>query len=328
MESPIVPSAWSGSISGWCCVAWPDARLRWFAAKSLLGISPETPRSFRLSGTYETMRANPIEMLTRYLMLIVTAAMIARAQEFEVASIKANHSGRQGFDGFEAEHGSLTVRNASLKMLIEAAYSTQDERIFGGPAWLASDRFDVMAKGRSDATKAEVWLMLRELLADRFKLVTRNEQRELPFYALEIAKESKLPKGSGPPCDEQPAKLGEKFTAPCGNLVRAWGPQGGVVVGNRVSIATLADALAGFLGRPIVDRTGFKGTIDVNLRWTPEGYAVRAGGDNESQRSAAPPEPGPSLFSAIQEQLGLKLVSTKGPIDALVVERAEKPTEN
>ncbi len=120
--------------------------------------------------------------------------MIARAQEFEVASIKANHSGRQGFDGFEAEHGSLTVRNASLKMLIEAAYSTQDERIFGGPAWLASDRFDVMAKGRSDATKAEVWLMLRELLADRFKLVTRNEQRELPFYALEIAKDvSKLP---------------------------------------------------------------------------------------------------------------------------------------
>jgi uncharacterized protein (TIGR03435 family) len=101
-----------------------------------------------------------------------------------------------------------------------------------------------------------------------------------------------------------------------------------VVVGNRVSIAALGDALSGFVGRPIVDRTGFRGTLNVELRWTPEGYAVRPGGDNEAQRSAAPPEAGPSLFSAIQEQLGLKLVSTKGPIDALVIEAAEKPTEN
>jgi uncharacterized protein (TIGR03435 family) len=278
-------------------------------------------------------------MWLRNVILIAVAAAIARSQpavrpEFEVASIKPNHSGRQGFDGFDVDHGSLTVRDASLKMLIEAAYGMQAERIFGGPAWLASDRFDVIAKGRSDTTKAEVWLMLRALLADRFKLTARTEQRDLPFYALEIAKDvsklpiSKLPNGSDATCDPQPAPLGAKFTSPCGSLVKAWGPQGGVLVGNRIATPDLADALSGFAGRPVIDRTGFKGTLDIDLRWTPEGYAVKPTGDNEAQRSAVPPEAGPSLFSAIQEQLGLKLVSTKGPIDALVIERAEKPSGN
>ena len=150
-------------------------------------------------------------MWLRTIVLIAAAAAFAHSQpavtpQFEVASIKPNHSGRQGFDGFNVDHGSLTVRNVSLKMLIETAYSMQAERIFGGPAWLASDRFDVIAKGRSDATKAEVWLMLRALLADRFRLTVRTEQRDLPFYALGIARESKLPKGSGLPAMSSPPK--------------------------------------------------------------------------------------------------------------------------
>src|SRR5579871_501191 len=104
-------------------------------------------------------------MWLRNVLLFVGLTGISRSQpavktEFDVASIKANHSGRQGYDGFDVDHGSLTVRNVSLKMLIEEAYGTQSERIFGGPSWLASDRFDVIAKGRSDATKTEVRLML------------------------------------------------------------------------------------------------------------------------------------------------------------------------
>jgi uncharacterized protein (TIGR03435 family) len=278
-------------------------------------------------------------MWLRNVVLIAIVAEIAHSQpavkgEFEVASIKPNHSGRQGFDGFDVEHGSLTVRNASLKMLIEAAYGMQAERVFGGPAWQASDRFDVIAKGRSDANKAQVWLMLRALLAERFRLVAHNEQRDLPFYALEIAKDvsklpiSKLPNGSDAICDPQPAPLGAKFTPPCGSLIKALAPQGGVLVGNRISTPDLADALSGFAGRPVIDRTGFKGTLDIDLRWTPEGYAVKPSGDNEAQRPPSPPEAGPSVFSAIQEQLGLKLISTRGPIDALVIERAEKPSGN
>lgn len=105
--------------------------------------------------------------------------------EFDVASIRLNHSGRAGSDPFTPAHGALAARNVSLLRLVEAEYGVPGPRIIGGPPWLNSDRFDVEAKGRADATEKEVWLMLQTLLGERFGLLLHSETRELPIYFLE-----------------------------------------------------------------------------------------------------------------------------------------------
>jgi uncharacterized protein (TIGR03435 family) len=249
--------------------------------------------------------------------------------EFEVASIKPNLSGRAGYDGFQIEHGSLTVRNVSLKTLIETAFKMQDERIAGGPAWWTADRFDVIAKGSADQSRDQVLAMLCTLLATRFKLATHRETRDLPFYSLEVPKNvAKLPKGSDAPCEPAQQSDPSIFRAPCGSLVLARGPRGIVVIGGRVPVGDLANSLSGFAGRPIVDHTDFKGTLNVNLEFTPDGYAVRPSGDNPAVPADAAPQPGVSLNVAVEEQLGLKLVARKGPIEVLVVDHAERPAEN
>jgi uncharacterized protein (TIGR03435 family) len=130
----------------------------------------------------------------------------ATRPEFEVSSVKENHSGRAGYDGFQVSHGSLTVRNVSLMTLIETAYETQAVRISGGPPWSNSDRYDILARGSADATKQQVWLMLRSLLASRFKLDLRINSKELPICSLEVEKgKSGLPKRSTADCGPGPA---------------------------------------------------------------------------------------------------------------------------
>jgi len=249
---------------------------------------------------------------------------------FDVASVKANHSGRAGYDGFQISHGSLTVKNVSLKMLISAAYGIQGARIDGGPAWLSSDRYDIVAKGADGAQKQQVWLMLRSLLASRFQLAMRTETKELPIYALEVGKSSKLPKREDADCEPSaPAELGQAFSAPCGSVVMAYGPRGGHMLGRKVPLVEIADAIAVLVERPVVERTGLTGAYNVELQWTPEGYQTFTP-ENEGHRRAdsGPPEPGPSIFAALQEQMGLKLAGTKGPVEVLVIDRAEKPSEN
>jgi len=245
----------------------------------------------------------------------------------DVASIKTNTSGRAGYDGFKVVHGNLTVRNVSLRMLIERAYEMQGAPILGGPAWAGSDRYDVVAKGPASATKEQVWLMLRSLLADRFKVEVRNEIKELPMYALEVGKGGpKLPKRDGD-CVPDADPASRLFVPPCGGAARVWGPQGGVMIGQKMSMPGIASGLSGIVDRPVVDRTGLKGAFDLELRWTPDGYQFVAG-NNEERTSARPAEAGPPLLAAIQEQLGLKLVATKGPVDVLVIVHADKPSEN
>jgi hypothetical protein len=142
------------------------------------------------------------------LILIGTGrAPAARAQsdaqprlQFELVSVKANHSDRLGSDGFRVSHGSLSVKNVSLKMLVEAAYGVQGSRVVGGPGWVSSDRYDIVAKGAGGASTQQVWLMLRSLLADRFKVSLRSEVREFPIYSLGVGK-------SGPKLSRQPTQI-------------------------------------------------------------------------------------------------------------------------
>jgi uncharacterized protein (TIGR03435 family) len=217
-------------------------------------------------------------------------------QTFEVASVKPNPSG-SGHSDVDVDGNLLRMNNVTLKACIAWAYRATDSEI-SGPDWLNSERFDLVAKAESGKPKPE---MLAAVLAERFKLAVHRETRELTVYALVAAK-------NGPKI--KPVDPGEGDTT----------SRRGHVTITRTSMHGLARFLAGpnvRLGRPVVDKTGLDGVYSFDLEWTPEGRTEPEAG--------APP----SIFVALQEQLGLKLEAQKAPVDILVVDHAEKvPTEN
>jgi uncharacterized protein (TIGR03435 family) len=239
--------------------------------------------------------------------------------EFEVASIKLNKSG-SGSSHSSFDHGRYSATNEGIKGLIQyGAYGTPGPQIEGGPAWLASERFDIEAKV-DDATAVKMEKLgpeersqmkrqlIEQLLADRFMLAVHWETRELPVYALVRARVgAKLTRSSD--------TSGSSGTS--SNL--------GHLKASGVTMARLAETLTGILyrevGRVVVDRTGLEGRYDLTLEWSPEdGSSSSASNDSQS--------PGPSIFTALEEQLGLKLESGKGPVKTLVIDRVEQPSEN
>ena len=202
-----------------------------------------------------------------------------------------------------------------MKYLLKTAYQVEDFQILGAPGWLDSDRFDIEAKAVGDPPRSQVLLMLQSLLADRFKLALHRETRELPVYELMLAKSG--PKFKEKPCVGQPGP-----DNPCGGFT---GSLRGMLVGRVVPTRELAEALATLLNRSVLDKTGLTGNYDFDLNWTPDGATIRGPGDPD----APPPDPnGPSIFTAVQEQLGLELKSAKGPVEVLVIDHAEKPDAN
>jgi uncharacterized protein (TIGR03435 family) len=270
---------------------------------------------------------------------------------FEVASIKPNNSG-DGRVFARTQPGRMSMTNVTLKLLIRQAYQLQDFQIVGGPAWMASDHFDVIAKmpegfqptpgpPAPGAGPGPLQLMLRALLADRFKLTVHNETKESPIYALIVARSDgrlgpQLKKsetdcaamfaagrgrGRGPMPPPGPPQPGESI--PCGMRI---GP-GNLVMGGS-PLSQFANSLGMFSGRIVLDRTGLTGNYDINLTWTPDQMPRPAGDGPPPQINGVAVDPnGPSLFTAVQEQLGLKLDSQRGPVETLVVDRAEKPVE-
>ena len=223
--------------------------------------------------------------------------------------------------------------NVTLRQLIQAAYSRRafdDIMIFGGPTWLDTDHFDVIANTKGDlatlylgdgrGSPGLAYLMLRTLLAERFKLVAHTEMRTLPVYALVVAREDKLQR-SDVDCDAVLAEMAAAIREgrppaarePRGVARCAFAPGPGRLSANSVTMSQFADTLAGSVNRPVVDRTGLNGTFTFDLKWTPEQPGVT-------------PNDFPSIFTAVQEQLGLKLQSTQAPIEVIVIDRAETPT--
>jgi uncharacterized protein (TIGR03435 family) len=257
---------------------------------------------------------------------------------FEVASIRANRSGDTGVRfGFQPG-GRFNGVNVSLQTMIRNAYGVQSFEIVGGPAWLAVDRYDIVAKAPENAQPEQVRQMVRTLMADRFKLVLHRETRELPIYALVLARpDGRLGpqlKPSSTNCEEVARTLnsaGRGGAAPpapppqsgnrptCGIRVNAGATA--ILIAGGTPIAQLASNLSGAVNRTVVDRTGLTGGFDIDLTFTPDPLMFQG---------AAPTDqpPGPSLFTALQEQLGLKIESTRGPVEVLVVDSAERPTEN
>jgi uncharacterized protein (TIGR03435 family) len=254
---------------------------------------------------------------------------------FEVASVKPNNSGDGRVIMMPQPGGRLSLTNVPLRLMIRNAYRVQDFQIVGGPDWLGTARFDVVAKADGDPSMDDMQLMLRELLADRFKLAVHNASREMPIYALVPAKsdgktsaplkksevDCQSGRGNAPP---RPAAPGQ--WPPCGFMVGF-----GNIKARGVTMAALASTLSGFVGRIVIDRTGFTTGFDVELTWTPDQLPQRAAGPGDQPLvvNGATIDPnGPSIFTALQEQLGLKLESTKGSVDVLVIDRAEKPSED
>ena len=252
---------------------------------------------------------------------------------FEVASVKVNTSGENRALFGNAPGGRFNATNVPLRSLIAAAYGSPQPlpnfRIIGGPSWIDSDRFDIVAKAADNSQPGapdNVFMMLRTLLIDRFKLVAHRETRELTLYELVLARSDKKlgPQLRPTVVDCVPARRGGPLPAPQPNGRPTCGMLGGAgrIAGGGADIDQLAAQLSRLLNSTVLDKTGLSGQYDVDLTFTPE--LLSAGG---------PPPPGvdpngPSVFTALQEQLGLKLQSGRGPVDVLVIDHVEHPTEN
>lgn len=171
--------------------------------------------------------------------------------------------------------------------------------------------------------------MLQSLLEDRFKLKVHRENKVLPVYFLTVAKTGlKLPKPTEEDCVESPPASGQRPLGPCASATVSFEPSTGLyIAGRQVGMEDLIKVLSGMLQRPIIDKTDFSGKFDVNLRFVYEQEAT-AGIPNPWQTPDGDATGNPSIFTALQKQLGLRLVSARGPVEVLVVDHAERPSEN
>lgn len=201
------------------------------------------------------------------------------------------------------------MQNQTLRDCIRIAYGVKVAQVSGGAKWAESERFDIEAKAKGPAGDRELMMMLQALLKDRFKLDLHRETKMVPGYGLAVAK-------SGLRMREVEPGPGHIHTRP------------GNITGECVSIANLTAALSELLNVPVLDETGLFGVFTFGLDWTPDLSRPRPGlsGDEADPPTALPNSPeGPSLFAALQEQLGLRLIARKAALEVLVIERAAKP---
>ncbi|PWU00152.1 MAG: hypothetical protein C5B51_25775 [Terriglobia bacterium] len=244
---------------------------------------------------------------------------------FDVASIKPSAPDARGTQLQLMPGAGLRVVNATLKVLLGFAYDVRDFQISGGPGWIGSERWDVVAKSEKvenpeklteeqfKTADKQVREKLRALLAERFQLKVHRETKEGPVYALVVGK-------NGP-------KLQESKDATGG--MRGLRMGRGQLNATSAPLEMLANTLSAQLGRPVIDKTGLTGKYDFNLAWTPE--PGQGGGPFGPPGPDGPPPPdpnGPSVFAAVQEQLGLRLESQKGPVEVIVIDRVERASEN
>jgi uncharacterized protein (TIGR03435 family) len=291
----------------------------------------------------------------RYLIasLFAAAAMAAQTPQstepaFEVASVKANKTDTPG-GSFTMPPGRFTATNIPLKVLITNAYQLSFFQVVGGPDWVSTDRFDITAKAPDGAAPEQTRAMVRTLLKDRFKLVVHMETRDTPIYALVKARpDDRLGpnlKSSttdcGPIRAQRAAAIAEVARARGGRVpvppppapnepiacqMRVGGRGGSSLTfrAGNITMAALAGALRTYAGREVVDRTGLSGEYDFDLQFAAPPTTNRP----DTSIPAAPLDDAASVFTALQEQLGLRLESTRGPAELMVIDSAERPTEN
>ena len=255
--------------------------------------------------------------------LVTLSAMQLERPVFEVATIRLNTSG-VGSGGLSAS-GIVIFNNTTVRDLIRRAYDVPPERVVGGPDWLDRDLFDFTGKGEAEAPPARRMLMLRAFLADRLKLVVRAESREMPVFALVVARSDRRLgpqiRPSSVDCAAARASRGGATAPPtpagqrpvCGAVSRL-----GFIIAGGVTMAEVAANIGRPAGRPVIDRTGLQGGYDFDLKWVPDDVI----------RLAQRPIDGPPFAVALEEQLGLRLEATRAPLEVVNVESVERPSGN
>jgi uncharacterized protein (TIGR03435 family) len=264
------------------------------------------------------------------------------APAFEVASIKLNHTGGGNSSINVRPGGRFIADNVPLRGLLKEAYHVKDSQLLGAPSWIDSERYDIQAKMddaaaaamqtmNGDQRREQLAQMLQSLFVDRLKLTLHHETKELPVYALLVAKNGSKLKETAVPSSESgpPNPQGSPGPVPKGPMVRIGR---GVLTATAVRLDMFAEMLSMQVGRVVLDKTGLKAYYDFELRWTPDesqGQMFKGAGIGPPTEAAPPPDAtGPALFTALQEQLGLKLESQKSPLDVLVIEHIGRPSEN
>jgi uncharacterized protein (TIGR03435 family) len=240
------------------------------------------------------------------LLAMVTLAAHGQTTAFEVASIKPNRS-LAGGSSIRLSKGRISMENVSLKKVLLNAYGIPDDREYTveGPSWLTTERFDIDATFPGDTPVSQVRGMIQTLLAERFKLALHRETRQLPLYTLVVTK-------GGPRIHAVEDGQGRTSGGP------------GRLEATKISMQKLADLLGRLVGLPVINTTDLSGVFDFTLEWSPD-ETQRLPPDGSDPAGTAKP----SIFTALQEQLGLKLLGGKGPVEVLVVDRIEKaPTAN
>jgi uncharacterized protein (TIGR03435 family) len=229
-------------------------------------------------------------------------AQPAPALRFAVASIKPTPADRYNEgSGIPTGHGRLTGNHVTLRRCIQGAYAVGPNQIVGGPPWVDSDRFEIDAKADLPVGDSMLMVMLRSLLADRFKLAMHRETRAIEALVLEVAR-------NGPKLEKAADGASETDSGH------------GRIDAKVITMNRFAEVLSRQTDLPVVNRTGLEGAFNLKLEWSPEA-------DKAVKPGQAPPDNGPSLFTALQG-LGLRLQARKTPLDVLVIDHAERPSEN
>jgi uncharacterized protein (TIGR03435 family) len=219
--------------------------------------------------------------------------------QFAAATVKPSNTGDNN-SSYNTNNGRVTVRNETLKQILTSVYSVREFQISGGPGWLDADRFSIDAVAESKSTQKDLSAMMQSLLAERFQLALRKETRPFAGYALVAAK-------------------GGIKIQPVDGEGSGMSTNNGKLTARHASMDRLADWVARQVERPVVNETGIEGGFDFTLEWARERGGMRAEpGDGA----------GPTIFTALSEQLGLRLESKKVPVEVLIIDKAEKPAEN
>lgn len=284
-------------------------------------IKAEIPESFFARAAIEYMERTYLKITTveyagrigiASVLLLQSVFMIAVQNPtlaFDVASIKPANSGRPGMS-IETEPGRFKAINATVSFFIQYAYGVKEFQLSGGPSWMGSDKFDIDAKSEikgQDPGDREFPPMMRTLLVDRFQLKVHWETRSMPVFNLVVAK-------GGPKFEHasQSANPGTRRN------------NSGQITISKGTLASLASSLSNILGKIVIDKTGLIGDFDMTLKWTPDDYQQAPFRPN-----GPPPDPNnPSIFTALQEQLGLRLEDSRGPVEVVVVDSVQKPSAN
>jgi uncharacterized protein (TIGR03435 family) len=256
-----------------------------------------------------------------FLCVLAATAIAADAPIFEVATVKSSDPASRGMSISRGNGGMFTTKNVTLKMLVALAWNVREFQISGAAGWIGTDRFDIVAKPEREVPGGEAGqpvlrAMVQSLLADRFRLQVHLDSKEMPVYALVSAKNG--------------SKLAESEPESKGPSLGFSGNRGKTsVTASKVTMKMFSEALSNQVGRTVVDRTGLNLAYTFKMEYAPDLPVGpgKEGIEGEKVDTSSLPD-GPSIFTALTEQLGLRLEPQKGPVEILVIDSAEKPTDN